>query len=56
MQNVIVRAIPAEKADQLETLINSYLGKEENHGAVLAAAFPSPDGQSILVIFQRTIA
>ena len=56
MQTVIVRSIPADSSDRLEELINAYLAREENHGAVLAAAFPSPDGEAIIVMFQKTVA
>ncbi|MCA1963374.1 MAG: hypothetical protein LDL31_05455 [Prosthecobacter sp.] len=50
---VIVRRIPGSKVDQLEKLINEFLAKEDGKNCELASTFVSPDGESVVLIFNK---
>jgi len=52
--SVIVRRIPGSKVDQLEKLINEFLAKPEWQNCQLAGSFVSPDGESVVLIFNKT--
>jgi len=50
---VKVRTIPGDQVADLEKVINDTLAKPDAVGYGIAAAFPSPDGASIVLIFQK---
>jgi hypothetical protein len=50
---VKVKTAPGEQAADLEKIINDTLAKPEAAGYGLVAAFPSPDGKNIVLIFQK---
>lgn len=51
---VIVRRIPGSKVDQLEKLINDFLAKPEGKNCQLASSFVSPDGEAVVLIFNKS--
>jgi hypothetical protein len=50
---VKVRIVPTAEIAELEALINQTLSQPASAGFELAAAFPTPDGTNIVLIFQR---
>jgi hypothetical protein len=52
---VKVRTFSADQIDQLEAKLNEILNRPDSAGFTLAAACPiaTPDGQTILLIFQK---
>lgn len=51
---VVVRRIPGDKVDQLQDLINAFLAKPEGKNCQLVSSFVSPDGASVVLIFNQT--
>lgn len=50
---VKVRTIAAEEVQKMEALINETLSQPGSEGYEVAAAFPSPDGENIVLICQK---
>jgi hypothetical protein len=50
---VKVKTAPGAQVANLEKIINDALAKPEAAGYGLVAAFPSPDGTNIVLIFQK---
>lgn len=48
-----VRTYPNDQVDQLESKLNEILAKPDSAGFSLAATLPAPDGENILLIFQK---
>jgi hypothetical protein len=48
-----VRIIPGDQVADLEKILNDTLAKPEAKDYGVVAAFPSPDGETIVVIFQK---
>jgi len=51
---VKVRTVPGDQVADLEKVINDTLAKPEAAGYGIVAAFPSPDGTRIVLIFQKS--
>jgi hypothetical protein len=50
---VKVKTTPGAKVADLEKTINDALARPDAAGYGLVAAFPSPDGTNIVLIFQK---
>jgi hypothetical protein len=50
---VKVRIVATAELGELEALINETLSQPASKGFELATAFPSPDGENIVLVFQK---
>ena len=51
--SVKVRTFANDQIDKLETKLNEILAKPESAGYELVAVCPAPDGDHLLLIFQK---
>lgn len=50
---VKVKTVPGDQVAELEKIINDKLATPEAAGYGLVAAFPSPNGENIVLVFQK---
>ena len=53
MTTIKVRSFANDQVDQLESKLNEILAMPESKGFQLIAVCPAPDGENLLLIFQK---